>query len=407
MSETTAPPSTTLRRTLTLPLLVFYGLGVTIGAGIFALVGEVLALAGDRAPQSFLLAAVIAGATGLSYAILVRLYPRAGGEAIFVNRGLGRTAGFLSGFGVVLTAIISSAVITLAFAGYAASFLPLPEPVLAVGILAILAAIACWGVRESVIFAAVITVLELATLVLVAAFGLPEFVSLSTTAAAFTPPDSLATLNPVLAGAILAFFAFIGFEDIENMAEETQNPARTAPRAILWTLGLTAIVYLSVSLVAASVPQRELIANSQAPMAVLFELATGYPGDAVAVMASIAMVNGILVQIVMAARVLYGMAGEGQMPAFLGQVHARRRTPVVATLLTTAVILLLAMTFPLVALAEITSLVTLAVFAMVNLSLFAIGRKSTDPLAARFHWWGIPAAALCLAILLWNLSAMM
>ena len=107
-----------LRRTLNLPLLVFYGLGVTVGAGIFALIGEILAIAGDRSPLSFLLAGAIAGATGISYALLVRVFPRSGGEAVFVTRGLGSFMGRLVGSGVSATAIISSATIALAFSGY-------------------------------------------------------------------------------------------------------------------------------------------------------------------------------------------------------------------------------------------------------------------------------------------------
>lgn len=394
-----------LRRALTLPYLVFFGLGVTIGAGIFALIGQVVALAGDRAPQSFLLAGIVAGATGLSYAILVRIYPRAGGEAIFVSRGLGRFAGALVGFGVVATAIVSSSVIALAFAGYAGTLVPLPQPVLFAGILVLLAFVAWWGVRESVIFAASITILELGTLLLVAAFGLPKFVTVASTAAAFAPPTDLAMLAPVLSGTILAFFAFIGFEDIENMSEETLRPEYTAPRAIFWTLGITMLVYVSIALVAASVPDRAAIAGSAAPMRTLFELSTGLPGAPVSVMASIAMVNGILVQMMMAARVLYSMSKEKQLPAIFGLVDPVRQTPVFSTFVTAAIIFVLAYTFPLVRLAEATSIVTICVFALVNLSLFFIGRRSEDYWARKLHWWGLVATALCLAVLAWQVRA--
>ncbi len=390
---------TSLKRVIGLPLLVFYGLGVTIGAGIFALVGEVLALAGDRAPQSFLLAAIIAGATGLSYALLVRIYPRAGGEAIFVNNGLGKFFGFLAGAGVIVTGIVSSAAIAVSFSGYAATLVAIPQWIPVVSILVVLAGIACWGVRESVVFAAVITVLELSTLLVVAVFGLPRFVTLQSLTAAFAMPDSATAMAPVLSAAILAFFAFIGFEDIENMAEETKDPTYAAPRAIFWTLGITTLAYLAISMVAVSVPQRELVAGSSAPMKDLFELSTGMRGEAIAVMASIAMINGILIQIVMVSRMVFGMATEKQLPAVLSRVHETTRTPVIATVLVTAVIILLALTLPLVRLAALTSYVTLVVFAMVNFSLYAIGRKSTDRWAHSLRWWGIAAGLLCLVIL--------
>lgn len=400
----TPPPQPELRRSLSLIWLVFYGLGVTIGAGIFALIGEIMRVAGEQAPLSFLSAGIIAGATGLSYALLVRVYPRAGGEVIFVNNGLGRFWGRLTGYAIIVTAVVSSAVIALAFAGYASTFIPLPEPLMVVLIVSMLAFIAWWGVRESVAFAAAITVLEVGTLAVIIAFGAPQFLTLETARSGFALGGEPLAATAVLTGAILAFFAFVGFEDLENMAEETLDPARTLPRAILWTLGITVFLYVSLALVAVGALAEGSIAGSRAPLADLFELITPFSGEPVAAIATIAMVNGILVQIVMAARVLYGMSREGQMPAMLGRIDPRHRTPVVATPLVAIIIIILALTFPLVSLAELTSLVVITVFTMVNLSLFVIGRRHEDRLLRRFHWWGLVAAAMCIAILVFQVS---
>lgn len=394
-----------LRRTLTLPLLVFYGLGVTIGAGIFALIGEILALAGDKAPLSFLLAGIIAGATGLSYALLVAIFPRAGGEAVFVNRGLGPFFGRLVGYGVVVTGIVSSSVIALAFAGYVNAIVTAPQWLLVVAIIALLAAIAWYGVRQSVLFAAVITVMEIGTLLVIAGFGLPLLDDIERIAASFVPSLSGAVMAPVLSGAVIAFFAFIGFEDIENMAEETVDPVRTAPRAILWTLGITMLIYVLLAVIAVSAPNRDAIAGSSAPLAVLFESVSGMSGKPVASMAGIAMINGILVQIVMAARVLYGMANEGLAPAFFGHVHPRRRTPARATMFVAVVITVLALAFPLVKLAELTSLVTLAVFAMVNLSLFTLARKLPESGIGAWRWWGLAASLVCVLLIAFQIGS--
>lgn len=396
--------SPALRRSLSLPLLVFYGVGVTVGAGIFALIGEILGLAGDRAPQAFLLAGLIAGTTGLSYAVLVRIFPRAGGEAVFVNRGLGTFFGRLVGFGVVVTGIVSSAVIALAFAGYAGTLVPLPSPLLVVVVVALLAAIAWWGVRESVIFAALVTVLEVGTLAVVIAFGLPLLGDTARLAAAFTPTADLAAMAPVLSGAVIAFFAFIGFEDIENMAEETLDPVRTAPRAILLTLGITVAIYIALAAVAVMAPGRDAIASSPAPLAVLFETISGMDGKPIAAIAAIAMINGILVQIIMAARVLYGMANEGLLPAFFARVDPVHRTPARATWLVAAVIIVLALFFPLLRLAEATSLVTLSVFALVNLSLFAIGTRMPETGLRAWRWWGLFGAAVSFALAAWQVT---
>ncbi|WP_372736845.1 APC family permease, partial [Nocardioides sp.] len=168
------PAENQLRRTLSLRLLVLYGLGVTVGAGIFALVGEILGSAGDQAPVAFLVAGVIAGLTAISYMALVGQFPRAGGEAVYVRNGLGTRAGRLAGGGVVVTGVISSAVVALAFAGYVATLIPVPEPAAAVGVVALLCAVAWWGVKQSVVLAALVTVLEVGTILVVIGFGIPS-----------------------------------------------------------------------------------------------------------------------------------------------------------------------------------------------------------------------------------------
>lgn len=405
LTHMTAPEKPVLRRTLTLPLLVFYGVGVTVGAGIFALIGEILALAGDKAPLAFLLAGLIAGATGLSYALLVRVFPRAGGEAVFVNRGLGALAGRLTGLGVVITGIVSSAVIALAFAGYVQALIALPSPLLTAGIVLLLALVAWWGVRESVIFAAAITVLEVGTLIAIIAAGTPLLANPAGLAHAFTPSGSLAVMAPVLSGAFIAFFAFIGFEDIENMAEETRNPERTAPRAILLTLAVTMALYVGLASIAVLAPDRAAITNSGAPVAVLFESVTGWPGQPIAAIAAIAMINGILVQIVMAARVLYGMANEGLLPRWFAAVDPVHRTPARATWAVAAIIILLALLFPLIRLAEATSLVTLAVFTLVNLSLFVIATRQPETGLGPWRWWGLAGAGISAGLALFQVAA--
>lgn len=389
-----------LRRVLSLPWLVFYGVGVTVGAGIFALIAEIVAIAGDHAPLAFLIAGVVAAFTGLSYAVLANAYPRAAGEAIFVRHGLGDLAGRIVGYGVVAVAITSSAVIGLAFARYVQSFTGLPEPLSLVAVLIVLGAVAAAGVRESVGFAALITVLEAGTLLVVIAAGLPMVMDSPRLGDVLSLPLTWAPWTAVLAGAFVAFFAFIGFEDIENMAEETRDAARAVPLAIMLTLVISVAIYALVALVAAAYPDRDSLTASKAPLADLFAAVTGTSGTPIAVMASIAMVNGILVQVVMASRVIYGMAREGMMPGRLGRLHAVRQTPVRAILLVIAATALLGLFVPLLQLAELTSLVMLVVFATVNLSLFLIGRRAgAAPRLVRWRYWGLLGAAVSLALI--------
>jgi amino acid transporter len=199
----------------------------------------------------------------------------------------------------------------------------------------------------------------------------------------------------------VAFFAFIGFEDIENMAEETRDAARTIPLAIILTLVISAAIYALVAVVAAAYPDRAGLVASKAPLADLFAAVTGLPGAPVAVMASIAMVNGILVQIVMASRVIYGMAMEDMMPPHLGVLHASRRTPARAIVALAVATALLGLLVPLLQLAELTSFVMLLVFTAVNLSLFLIGRHPDAPdRLRRWRHFGLAGAAVSLALAL-------
>ncbi|NNC81829.1 MAG: amino acid permease [Acidimicrobiales bacterium] len=397
MHEGAAPK---LDRTLSLPLLVFYGLGVTVGAGIFALVGEIIGVAGINAPLSFLLAGTIAGFTGVSYMFLVREFPRAGGEAVYVRRGIGDVAGQVAGIGVIATAIVSSAAISLAFAGYVASLVDIPEKLTATLLVAVLCLVALAGVRESVVLAAVITVLEVGTLIIVAVLGL-DLVTFDGIANAFSPAGT--DLSAVLTGSGIAFFAFIGFEDVANMAEETVDPRRTAPRAILITLIATVIIYVLLAIIAVSVPDPGAIADSSAPMSTLFEAVTGRGGSSISTIASFAMLNGVLVQVVVASRVLYGMAADGQLHHWLAVIEPERQTPVRATLLVAGAIAVLAVLFPLVELARITSIITLAVFTAVNVALVRLARSGALRIG---RWWlnGVIGAIVAAALGVWQFT---
>ena len=405
MSAEQPAESQGLRRSLGLPLLVFYGVGVTVGAGIFALIGDVLRIVGDHAPYAFLVSGIVAGFTALSYAALSSAYPKAAGEVLYVKHGIGALAGRFVGYALILTALASSAVISLAFARYVSSFSGLPEWSGFVAVLVALAAVAIAGVRESVGVAAFITCIEVGTLVVVIAVGLPAGMESGALVQVLIPPTEVAVWSGVMAGAFLAFFAFIGFEDIVNMAEETHDAENAVPKAVMWTLVLSVVIYGLVAAVAAAYPDREALTASKAPLAVIFEGATGRSGAIIAVMASIAMVNGILVQIVMASRVIYGMANEGMVPSILGRVHEKRQTPALAILLIVGLVMVLGLTVPLIQLAEFTSLVRLSIFTAVNFSLFQIGsREGASARLNRWRFWGLAGAAISLGLIAFELG---
>jgi amino acid transporter len=367
-----------LSRRLNLPLLVFYGLGTTIGAGIFVLVGRVAGRAGMWAPLSFLAASLLAAFTAFSFAELVARYPRSAGEAIYVREGFrSHRLALAVGLMVALSGIVSSATIVNGSVGYLNEFVALPHALGVVLMLALLTALAAWGIGESVTAAAVFTVLEIGGLVLVIWAAKGSFADLPARAGELLPPLDGAAWIGIMAGAMLAFYAFLGFEDLVNVAEEAKDVTRTMPLAILLTLVVTTLLYVLVSLVAVlTVPPAEL-AESRAPLAMVYERGSGRGSGVVSAIAVFAVLNGALIQMIMASRVIYGLADQGELPAVLAWVHPRLHTPLVATALAVGVILALALFFPLERLAETTSVIVLIVFAVVNLALVLIKRRGT------------------------------
>jgi amino acid transporter len=278
-------------------MITLYGVGTTIGAGIYVLVGKVAGAAGLLAPLSFGLAALLAGFSALSFAELSARFPRSAGEAVYVNEGLrNRRLGTVVGLLVVLTGIISSAAIAIGAAGYLNTLVTVPSEPVVVGIIIALGAIAAWGIREAVTIAVVLTLIEIAGLLLIVWVGRDAFAAIPETLAAQPPEFDLAVLLGVGSGVILAFFAFIGFEDMVNVAEEIRDVRRTLPRAIILTLVITTVIYLVVALVAAFSLPIEQVAASEAPLALIYTEATGKRPIPISLISLVAVVNGALIQ---------------------------------------------------------------------------------------------------------------
>ncbi len=371
--------TTELRRSLNLPLLVLYGLGVTIGAGIYVLVGATAGIAGVYAPLSFIVAALVMLPSALSFAELVGRLPTSAGEAAYVRAGFkSQTLSVVVGLMVVTVGTVSAAAICIGSVGYIRQFLDLPGSVLIPIVVLAMTLVAAWGVRESVSFAAVMTIIEVVGLVLVIVGGLigaggsVSAVPVDTS----QPTASLTSIGfAIMSGGVLAFFAFIGFEDLVNMAEETRAPATTLPRAIFLTLAVSTLLYVLVASVAILNVAAGELAATDAPLSLVFERTTGASPAAISAIAIVATLNGVIVQIIMASRVLYGLARQGSLPTVLGQVSAVTRTPLVATALIGTLVLVLATFVPMRGLAAATSQITLSIFALVNLALWQIKRR--------------------------------
>ncbi len=391
-----------LQRRLGLALLVLYGTGITVGAGIYVLIGAVAGHAGIYAPWSFVLAAAVMALTVASYAELSTRFPVSAGEAAYVraafrSRALSTAVGLLT----VLIGVVSSAAVTLGSAGYIQQFIDLPQGLIAVSVILALGAVAAWGILESVALASLFTVIEVGGLVTVIVAGVHAGLPIATTIAQVPPLNALA-LSGIGFGSLLAFFAFIGFEDLANVVEEAKLPHRDIPRAMILTLCISTILYVLVAAVAVSAGPIERLSSSPAPLSLVFREIAGVSPATISAIAIVATLNTILAQMTMAARVIYGVAREGELPAVFARVHRRTGTPLVATALVAASVIPLALFVPLTPLAEGTSLATLAVFALVNLALLRLryrGVRSNIPHVTVPIW--VPAAGLvtCVAMM--------
>ncbi|NNE90914.1 MAG: amino acid permease [Verrucomicrobiales bacterium] len=397
-------PTVSLRRSLSLPLLTFYGIGTILGAGIYVLIGEVAAESGMHSPIAFLVAAIVAGFTAFSYAELSSRIPRSAGEAAYVSAGLkSQVLAGIAGWGVVATGIVSAATIANGFVGYLDEFFPAQRELTICIAVLILGVIAAWGVRTSVAAASVITVIEIGGLVFVIALAGHNFAALPDRLPEMVPDVSLVHATGIVAGAYLAFFAFIGFEDIVNMAEETVEPRKTVPRAIIISLFVSTTLYILVAVVATLALPLDELAGAKAPLARIVEERGPKARATISLVSLVAVINGALIQIIMASRVLYGMAKQGLAPQFFSRVHRLRRTPIRATAFTTGVAWIFALGLPLVTLAILTSTVTLTVFALVNLALLRLKIREGEDCESKVSYpiW-VPATGciLCVGLLI-------
>lgn len=366
--------STKLKRSLSLPVLTLYGLGNILGAGIYVLVGKVAGFAGASTTLAFILAMVIAALTAFSYMELSGRYPVSASVSVYLHKAFGKkNLSVAIGLAMVAGGITSAAALAHGFAGYLNTFFSFPELLASILLLLSLGLLALKGINESAKTAAVFTFVEILGLVLIIWFGRG---ALST-----VEPLSLIKIDPAIglsglfAGAFLAFYAFIGFEDMVNVAEEAKNPKRSMPLAILLSLIISTVLYILVVVVATTLVPTSELAQSSAPLTLVFERSGVSNQQILSLIGLVAAINGVIVQIIMGSRILYGLSKQGWISPKLSEVHAKRQTPTKSTLLVLSLMIFFTIILPVVSLAQITSLLVLAIFSGVNISLIAIKRR--------------------------------
>jgi APA family basic amino acid/polyamine antiporter len=381
----------TLKRNISGKMLYLFILGDVLGAGIYALVGQIAGEVGGVTWVPMLVALGLALLTAASYAELVTKFPKAGGSAVFAERAYkSPILAFLVGFCMLAAGVVSAAALSLAFAGeYLGTFIDVPPVLGAVLFLTAVALLNARGIKESVRANLVMTVIETSGLVLVVVAVAVMFSGGGGDlgrAVQFAPGTS-----PVLAvfgAALLAYYSFVGFETSANVIEEVRDPSRVYPRALFGALATAGILYVLVgTAVSVAVPAAELEESTGPLLTVIQATGVAIPAWLFSLIALVAVANGALLTMIMASRLTYGMGEQGLLPSVFARVLPGRGTPWVAIVATTALAMLLTATGSIETLAETVVLLLLLVFLSTNIAVLVLRREKVEH--EHFRAWSV------------------
>lgn len=364
-----------LERSLGLWTTTLIGIGIIIGAGIYALIGEGVAVAGANVWLSFLAAAFVSILSGLSYAELSSMYPKAGAEYDYLSKAFSPRWGFWVGWLIIIAGFVSIATVALGFGGYFFRLTGIPLMNAAIGITVLTTLIVWIGVKQSAWIGSFFTIIETIGLLFVIAVGLPLI---------GTQPlvDFSVPIASVLGAGALVFFAFIGFEDIVRMSEETKNPTKTIPRAVILAILISSVLYVLVALSAISLVGLDQLAHSKSPLADVANAAAGSQAFlALSIIALFSTGNTVLLFILAVSRIVYGMAAEKSLPLFLANVHEKTRSPGNAVLVSGAFSLAALSVGNIAFVANATGFLLFLVFISVNFSVIKL--RFQKPLVER------------------------
>lgn len=392
-----------LKRRITGPLLFLFILGDVLGAGIYALMGELSGDVGGALWAPLLVALLLALLTAGSYAELVTKYPQAGGAAVFAERAFRRPViSFLVGFCMLAAGVTSAAGLALAFSGeYLTTFVDVPPGAAAVVFLALIACLNARGISESVKSNVVMTAIELSgLLIVIVVVAIMTGGGRGDIGRAGQFPDDTTPALAILAGAIVAYYSFVGFETSANVAEEIRDPSRVYPAALFGALLTAGVVYAAVGVASAiALAPEELSASSGPLLAVVDASGVAVPSWLFSAIALVAVANGALLTMIMASRLTYGMAEHGLLPGVLSRVLPQRRTPWVAIVVTTGVAMVLTLIGDLGTLAETVVLLLLFVFISTNVSVLVLRRDTVEHNHFRV-WTFVPVLGVLSCVLL-------
>lgn len=382
-----------LKRTINLFHATMYGIGLILGAGIFVIIGDAAEIAGNLLWISFIISSFLAICTAFSYAELSSIFPKSAAEYIYVKNSFEKLSlSIFVGCLTIFVGVVSASAVAIGFSNYLSVFLPEYPPIIfSILIVAILSFINFYGIRESIWFNTIFTLIELSGLVIIIFIGF-IFGNFSNVNFLESPISDkmpinnnnnnfLSSIGLIFGASALIFFAYYGFENIPNIAEETKNPSKTISRAILLSIIITTIVYVLVVISSLSLVTWQELSSSNVPLSLVIETVFENKGNfIISIIALFATTNTVLMMLISSSRIIYGMSKDGALINFFSKIHKTRNTPWLATIITA----LLSITVIIVSSNNISSVSKIAVFgiftvfAFVNLSLILLKLKKSS-----------------------------
>jgi APA family basic amino acid/polyamine antiporter len=391
-----------LKRRVSLFALTIYGVGNILGAGIYGLIGSVVGLTGNLSWLAFLLASITGALTGLSYAELSAMFPKSAAEFVYTEEAFKkRILSFILGWIIIFSGILSAATVSLVFGGYLSDLFGIPSILLniifAIILVLALSIINLIGIRTSTRTNIIFTIIEASGLIIIIIIGFfgtenPNFFALPT-------GSSFAVIFSAVA---LVFFAYIGFEDIANIAEEVKEPHKNLPKAIIYSVIITTILYCFTAISVVSIKNYATI-DPDAPLNDVATVILGeWGGYIMSVIALFATANTVLIMMIVTSRMIYGMARDKALPKSLGKISPRYRTPYISVIFTMVFTIVPILFGRISTVAHATVFGVLINFILVNISLIALRKKKPDlerPFELKPSIKGFPIIALLGAII--------
>ena len=366
-----------LERSLSLTQVTLMSIGIILGAGIYVVIGEAAGLAGNMLWLSFIIAALVATFSGLSYAELSSRFPSAAAEYTYVDQSFGKRLAWVTGWLIIAGSIIGSATVAIGFSNYFSVLFHTPIILTAIATLCIIGCILFAGVQETASLTILFTVIEAVGLIIIIIIGIPSLGSVDYTVLA-------KSFQGIIQGGVLIFFGYLGFEGITRLAGETKNPEETIPKAILLSIAITTVFYILVGLAAISVIPFQELAAADAPLALVAERVFGNQSFLIlSVIALFSTFNTALVMLLSGSRIVYGMAEENGLPKVFSKVFSRTKTPwvsIIAVVITSMAFTLLG---DLKTVANLTNFTVFAVFILIN--AVVIHLRFRKPVESGFH----------------------